>query len=72
VIAARPHAGRWLVGFEGVTSMNDAEALSGLELEEDVVGEERFFEDGGFALIFLNAAIKGQGHFEALTFAVFS
>jgi len=32
VIAARPHAGRWLVGFEGVTSMNDAETLRGCEL----------------------------------------
>ena len=47
-------------------------ALRGLELEEDVIGEEWFFEDSGFALIFLNAAIKGQGHFETLTFAVFS
>ena len=32
VSASRPHERRWVVGFEGVGSIDDAEALRGLEL----------------------------------------
>lgn len=32
VVAAREHDGRWVVGFEGVGSISDAEALRGIEL----------------------------------------
>jgi 16S rRNA processing protein RimM len=32
VSASRSHDGRWVIGLEGVTSMNDAEALRGCEL----------------------------------------
>src|SRR6187431_1795133 len=32
VIASRCHDGRWVVGFQGVASINDAETLRGLEL----------------------------------------
>ena len=32
VAAGREHAGRWVVGFEGVTTVEDAEALRGLDL----------------------------------------
>lgn len=33
VIASRPHDGRWIVGFEGVPSIDAAETLRGLELK---------------------------------------
>lgn len=32
VSSSRPHDGRWIVGFEGVATMNEAEALRGAEL----------------------------------------
>jgi 16S rRNA processing protein RimM len=32
VTSSRPHDARWVVGFEGVTTMNDAEALRDAEL----------------------------------------
>ena len=32
VAASREHAGRWIVGFEGVCSINDAETLRGCDL----------------------------------------
>ncbi len=32
IAASFPHQGRWVVGFVGVTSMNEAEQLRGLEL----------------------------------------
>ena len=32
VIASREHQGRWIVGFAGVSTMNDAETLRGREL----------------------------------------
>src|SRR6185503_10095565 len=32
VTAGREHAGRWIVGFAGVASIDEAEALRGLEL----------------------------------------
>ena len=32
VSASREHDGRWVVGFEGVATMNDAEALRNVEL----------------------------------------
>ncbi len=32
VSSSRPHDGRWVVGFEGVTTMNEAEALRNAEL----------------------------------------
>jgi 16S rRNA processing protein RimM len=33
VTASRQHDGRWVVGFEGVASIDDAETLRGLELK---------------------------------------
>jgi 16S rRNA processing protein RimM len=33
VVASREHQGRWIVGFEGVTSIDAAERLRGLELQ---------------------------------------
>ena len=32
IAASREHQGRWVLGFDGVTSMNDAERLRGIEL----------------------------------------
>lgn len=32
VVASREHQGRWVVGFAGITTMNDAETLRGREL----------------------------------------
>jgi 16S rRNA processing protein RimM len=32
VVSSREHGGRWVVGFDGVTTMNDAEALRNVEL----------------------------------------
>ena len=32
IVASREHQGRWVIGFDGVSSMNDAERLRGLEL----------------------------------------
>lgn len=32
VVASRQHDGRWVVGFEGISSINDAETLRGLEV----------------------------------------
>ena len=32
IVASRQHDGRWIVGIEGVASINDAEMLRGLEL----------------------------------------
>src|SRR5712671_775014 len=32
VTSSREHDGRWVVGFAGVATINDAEALRGLEL----------------------------------------
>jgi 16S rRNA processing protein RimM len=32
IVASREHDGRWIVGFEGVTTIDDAEKLRGLEL----------------------------------------
>jgi 16S rRNA processing protein RimM len=32
VVESREHSGRWVVGFEGLASINDAETLRGLEL----------------------------------------
>lgn len=32
VMASRPYDGRWVVGFDGVTSIDEAEALRGTEL----------------------------------------
>jgi 16S rRNA processing protein RimM len=32
VVESREHQGRWVIGFEGVASINDAETLRGLEL----------------------------------------
>jgi 16S rRNA processing protein RimM len=32
VVTSRPHEGRWIVGFDGVRSIGEAEVLRGLEL----------------------------------------
>jgi len=32
VVESREHSGRWVIGFEGITSINDAETLRNLEL----------------------------------------
>lgn len=40
------------------------------EAEEDVTGEEGFFEDDGFAAVFFDAAVEGQGGFEGGAAAV--
>jgi 16S rRNA processing protein RimM len=32
VVESREHSGRWVIGFEGIGSINDAETLRGLEL----------------------------------------
>ncbi len=32
VSSSRPHGHRWVIGFEGVTTMNEAETLRGVEL----------------------------------------
>lgn len=41
------------------------------ESEEDVTREERFFEDHGFAAVFFDAAVEGQGGFEGGAATVF-
>src|SRR5262245_64661487 len=33
VHSSRPHDGRWVVGFDGVSTIDEAEALRGLELK---------------------------------------
>jgi 16S rRNA processing protein RimM len=38
VVTSREHDGRWVVGFRGVESINDADALRGLELR--VAGDD--------------------------------
>lgn len=40
VLAARPHQGRWLVTFAGVTDRNGAEALRGRSLRAEPLDEE--------------------------------
>lgn len=39
VKAAKPHSGRWLVRFEGVTDRDAAEELRGMVLEAEPLGE---------------------------------
>ena len=46
VTASRHHDGRWIVGFEGVSSIDDAETLRGLELR---IREEQLRELGAHA-----------------------
>jgi hypothetical protein len=54
-----------------VIALENFLALWRFELEENVIWEERFFEDGGFAFVFPDAAIERERDFEALTLAIF-
>ena len=40
VVASRPHQGRWIVAFAGVTDRNQAEALRGTVLSAEALDEE--------------------------------
>ncbi|HWC10697.1 MAG TPA: ribosome maturation factor RimM [Acidimicrobiales bacterium] len=40
VVASRPHQGRWIVAFTGVTDRNEAEALRGTVLSAEALAEE--------------------------------